>query len=196
MTFSVNRRSLVATLTAARETLDDLLAVEEKAELIDGHIVMIMPSGHADHEASFEIAVSLRTHARVTGRGRGCGDGMGFVVPELTSGRESFSPDAAYTTGPLPNVLLKFCEGVPDFAVEVRSESDYGPAAEMKLAEKRADYFEAGTQVVWDVDTEVETITRYRASDPDQQIVYRRGDTAEAEPAVPGWRLRVDDIFT
>lgn len=30
-------------------------------------------------------------------------------------------------------------------AVEVRSEGDYGPLAEEKVAEKRADYFAAGT---------------------------------------------------
>jgi hypothetical protein len=34
------------------------------------------------------------------------------------------------------------------FAVEVRSEDDYGPAAEKALAAKRADDFAAGTRVV------------------------------------------------
>ena len=29
-------------------------------------------------------------------------DNMGFAVPELPSGRQSFSPDAAYYDGPLP----------------------------------------------------------------------------------------------
>jgi Uma2 family endonuclease len=47
---------------------------------------------------------------------------------------------------------MKFFEGAPVFAVEVRSEGDYGPAAERELAEKRADYFAAGTLAVWDVD--------------------------------------------
>ncbi len=37
-------------------------------------------------------------------------------------------------------------QGAPVFAVEVRSKANDGPAAE------RADYFAAGTQVVWDVD--------------------------------------------
>jgi hypothetical protein len=36
----------------------------------------------------------------------------------------------------------------------------------------------------------------YRDNDPDQPAaVYRRGDVAEAEPAVPGWRMPVDDLF-
>jgi len=34
---------------------------------------------------------------------------------------------------------------------EVRSEGDYGPTAEAAIAKKRADYFAAGTLVVWDV---------------------------------------------
>ena len=35
----------------------------------------------------------------------------------------------------------------------------------------------------------------YRASAPESPTVYRRGDTAEAEPAVPGWTMPVDDLF-
>lgn len=64
------------------------------------------------------------------------------------------------------------------------------------MAEKRADYFLAGTEVVWDVDTMAECILVYRASDPEHPVTYRRGDTAEAEPAVPGWRVAVDWIFS
>ena len=64
------------------------------------------------------------------------------------------------------------------------------------MAEKRADYFLAGTEVVWDVDTMAECIRVYRATDPEHPVTYRRGDTAEAEPAVPGWSVGVDWIFS
>jgi len=47
---------------------------------------------------------------------------------------------------------MRFASGAPIFAVEVRSENDYGPAAERAMAAKRADYFACGTLVVWDVD--------------------------------------------
>jgi Uma2 family endonuclease len=90
---------------------------------------------------------------------------------------------------------MRFLDGAPLFAVEVRSENDYGPKAEREIAAKRADYFLAGTQVVWDVDPVAATIASYKASDPATPIVYRRGDTAEAEPALPGWRLEVNDVF-
>jgi len=77
----------------------------------------------------------------------------------------------------------------------VRSEGNYGPAAEAELAAKGADYFEAGTQVVWDVDLIAECVHVYRAAAPDQSASYSRGREVDAEPAVPGWRVDVDWIF-
>ena len=128
-----------------------------------------------------------------TRRGRAVGDNKDFRVN--LPNRESFSPDAAYYTGPNPG--MKFLEGAPDFAAEVRSDNDYGPAAEQAIAQKRRDYFAAGTRVVWDVDLlDPATVVRvYRAGDPDNPARYRRGDMAEAEPAVPGWTLTVDELF-
>ena len=91
---------------------------------------------------------------------------------------------------------MRFLEGAPIFAVEVRSENDYGPAAERAMQAKRADYFVCGTLVVWDVDLlSADVIKVYRASNPDHPTIYRRGDIAEAEPAVPGWSMAVDDLF-
>ena len=91
---------------------------------------------------------------------------------------------------------MDFLEGAPVFAAEVRSKGDYGSAAEDKMAKKRADYFAAGTLVVWDVDLLGEEVIKvYRASDPGNPAIYRRSEIAEAEPAVPGWKFPVDDLF-
>jgi hypothetical protein len=64
------------------------------------------------------------------------------------------------------------------------------------MAEKRADYFAAGTLVVWDVDLVGDDVVRaHGASEPERPRVFRRGDHADAEPALPGWSMRVDDLF-
>jgi Uma2 family endonuclease len=185
----------MASATETRATLDDLYRVEGKAELINGRIVHFMASGDAPSLAAFEVAVSLRAYAKQVGQGVAYADGIGYAVPELPSGRESFSPDASYYLGARPVNRMRFIEGAPTFAVEVRSENDYGEAAEEKMAAKRADYFLAGTRVVWDVDPLAQCVHVYRAADPGQPHTYRRGEVAEAEPAVPGWRLPVDEIF-
>lgn len=57
------------------------------------------------------------------------------------------------------------------------------------------DYFEAGTRVVWDVDPEAECVHKFVREMPDRPIAFRRGEIADAEPAVPGWRLSIDSIF-
>ena len=90
----------------------------------------------------------------------------------------------------MPANLMRFIEGTPTLAVEVRSENDYGPAAEIEMAAERRDYFEAGTLVVWDVDPVAETIAAYRGANPDVPTIFTRGQTAEAEPGGPGMGSR------
>lgn len=178
--------------TKTQSTVDELLHVKGKAEIIDGELVRMSPAGAAPGFAGDEIFASLREYARRTKSGRAVSDNKGFVV-DLPH-RSSFSPDAAYYVGPNPG--MKFFEGAPVFAVKVRSVSDYGPIAEQAIAEKRADYFAAGTLVVWDVDLLSDDVVKvYRASDPTNPTIYRRGDIAEAEPAVPGWSIPVNDLF-
>jgi hypothetical protein len=177
------------------QTLDDLYRVTHKAELIAGKIVTLMPTGRRPGRVALRIARSLDDHATATGQGEAYADNTGFVVPELASGRQSFAPDAAYYVGPFPTDEMRFNEGVPTFAVGVRSENDYGDAAEQAMAEKRADYSEAGTLVVWDVDIIGKCVHVYRASAPDQPVTFRTGQVADAEPAVRGWRMLVDQVL-
>jgi Uma2 family endonuclease len=40
-----------------------------------------------------------------------------------------------------------------------------------------------------------EVVRVYRATGPEHPTVYRRGEIAEAEPAVPEWRIAVDELF-
>ena len=149
-----------------RETIADLSREQGKAELIGGRIRRFAASGDLPSATAGEIAFSLHTHAHKTGHGKVYGGSIAYVVNELPSGRESFSPDASYYDGAPPANRMRFIKGFPRFAAEVRSENDYGPAAELEMSAKRADYFAAGTEVVWDVDPEAETVAVYRATDP------------------------------
>ncbi len=178
-----------------RATLEDLHGEKRKAELIGGRIVPLMPTGRKPNRIAARIFRSLDDHAEGTGCGEAYTDNMGFTIPELSSGRESFSPDASFYSGPFPADAMRFIAGPPTFAVEVRSESDYGKAAEEEMAAKRADYFEAGTRVVWDVDPIAACVNVYRADAPEHPVTFRPGQVADAEPAVPGWRMPVDRVF-
>jgi Uma2 family endonuclease len=184
----------MATVNPPRATPDDLMGVEGKAELIGGRIVQYMATGVRPSQIAGNIYVSLRICAR-QGGANAFTDNIGYIVPELDSGRESFSPDTSYFDGALPQDLMRFVDGAPTLAVEVRSKDGYGRRAEIEIADKRADYFAAGTKVVWDVDPVAETIDCYRADAPDKPVRFGKNDVADAEPAVPGWRISGAEVF-
>lgn len=174
--------------------IEDLYNVPEnaKAEIVNGELILMSPTGGLPGRASGKIYHSLYNYELQHGGGYALGDNVGFLV-DLPN-RKSFSPDAAFYKGELS---MGFLEGAPAFAVEVRSENDYGDIAEEKMASKRADYFAAGTLVVWDVDLLSDEVVKvYRASDPDTPTIYGRGQLAEAEPAVPGWKMPVDELLS
>ncbi len=173
-------------------TIEDLYHVPDdgKYELVDGRLMHMSPTGVRPGHAALRIAAALLRYEDETAHGRAFGDNIGFIV-DLPH-RRSFSPDAAYAY----NVVIEsdnFAGGAPIFAVEVRSKGDYGRRMDTEYAAKRADYFAAGTQVVWDVNPRTRVIEKYLSGDA--PTVFRAGDMADAEPALPGWRVAVDDLF-
>jgi Uma2 family endonuclease len=174
-------------------TIEDLYNLPDsvKAEIVHGALVVMSPTGHMPARAAGAIYVSLRQYERQAD-GYAYPDNGGFKV-DLPH-RQSFSPGGAFYVGQPAG--MKFLEGASIFAVVVCSEGYYGPSAEREIAVKRADYFAAGTLVVWDVDLLSEEVVRvYRASAPDSYTPYRRGEIAEAELTLPGWSIAVDELF-
>jgi len=176
------------TAIAWQHTIEDLYKVEGKAELVGGRIVHMSPTGYRPNRAAGLIFRSLAAHVGDAADALLVTDGCAFTV-DLPN-RKSFSPDVGLQFGQPPG--MKFIDGAPDFAVEVRSAGDYGPAAEREMAAKRRDYVAAGTRVVWDVDVRDEPVVRkYTPDTIDQPEVFTAGDSADAEPAVAGWRFDV-----
>jgi Uma2 family endonuclease len=179
---------------STQATIEDLYRVPEdgKAEIVNGELVLMSPTGFWPIRVSGAIYRSLYDHELRTKSGHAIPDNAGFIVN--LPNRQSFSPDVAWYTG--RPTRMRFMEGAPVFAVEIRSEGDYGPLAERRLAEKRRDYFAAGTLCVWDVDVlGPELVRSYYANDHENPLIYRRGDIADAGDAVPNWSMPVDDLL-
>jgi Uma2 family endonuclease len=180
---------------STRATIDDLHRVEGKAELIGGRIVHLMGAEFRPSLIAANMHINLFAYASTLGRGWALINNVIFAVPELTSGRESFSRDSSYHLGLPPSNEMDAISGAPIFAIQVRSKGDYGKAAELEITAKRADDFEAETEFVWDVDFKASVVRSYLKEKPDQPILFGSGQDAEASPALPGWRLAVDSIF-
>ncbi|HXE54082.1 MAG TPA: Uma2 family endonuclease [Tepidisphaeraceae bacterium] len=78
---------------------------------------------------------------------------------------------------------------VPDLVVEVLSPANSGIDVEDKLDE----YLGAGISMVWIVNPDRRTIRIYRGDGTTR--LFRAGETMENEPALPGFRLPVADVF-
>lgn len=166
-------------------TIADLMRVEGRAELVKGEIVRYRLWGVA------EGRILTRVLRALSGEG-GPADGQVFtstlayeLTPPLRTGRQTISPAISWYGGPDPEVDDGPVKGPPTFAVEF--SDDLTP-------ERRADYFEAGTLVVWGLDSVSREVRKFIPGRPTPDV-YRPGDVADAESAVPGWRMAVDQIF-
>lgn len=179
--------------TATTEELyEKLYRIKGKAEIINGEIIEMPPTGYEPGRAGLNISFRLKEYERKSKRGVVVPDNVAFKVN--LPNRKSFSPDSAFHIG--EKTGMKFLEGAPVFAVEVRSENDYGKKAEEDIKQKRYDYFAAGTKVVWDVDLlSEETIKSYTSESPDTPQIFRRGEIANAESALPDWTFAVEELF-
>ena len=173
-------------------TLEDLWDFEGPAELINGEIIPLTGTQFGPGYAAFRIRRSLDDYGQARGTGHAISESVTFVL--RTPRTQALVPDVAWFLGEV--VGHDVVTGAPALAVEIRSNGDYGPAAERTMGIKRDLYFAAGTRVVWDVDVLREGwIRAYHADDPAHPFVFTRGQIADAEPAVPGWRFAVDELF-
>jgi Uma2 family endonuclease len=181
--------------TKTPATIEDLYKVEGQAELVNGKIArMPLHVGYVAYVIG-NLKLSLYKYSENGGmKGYAYGSAVAYEV-DLPH-RKAFCPDLAFYTG-TDKPSMKFPVGAPIFVIEFRDPGSFGHAADRKLAAKIKDYFDAGTQIVWDVDVLRDRVIRsYHATNPDEPTIYKEGDVADAEPAVPGWSMPVDDIFS
>ena len=169
-----------------------LYLTEGRAEIVNGKTIKLGLDGCLPGEVRANILFSLHEYQKKTKRG--------FVVSTLVAyvidlpHRKSFSPSVSFHQG--KRTGMKFLQGAPIFAVEVRSENDYGNKAEKAIVKKRADYFAAGTRIVWDVDLLSEDLIKsYSRNKPNAPRIFRRGEIADVEPALPNWKMKIDELF-
>ncbi len=169
--------------TKVEATIEDLYKVEGKAELVNGEIILMSPTGL---RPSYCGRGNLYPHYAITGKSINW-DGLSLTTPGLLwtcrIGNRLVQTLRFYSG----EFTMKFGKGAPIFAAEVRSDGDYGPRAERQMAQKRADYFAAGTLVVWDVDLLSEDVVRvYRASDPTAPNYLQTRSTRRSRTSAAG----------
>jgi Uma2 family endonuclease len=68
----------------SQATIEDLYHVPEngKAEIVNGELRMMSPTGDLPGRAALRVAICLDAYAQRTGTGRAYGDNVGFIGAE------------------------------------------------------------------------------------------------------------------
>jgi Uma2 family endonuclease len=185
---------MVVTATPTNVTADQLaeLPNSDLFELVRGNLVKRSLSPKSAFVGN-EIYCQFRDYAKQRpGFGFAFADGLDFLIVSDDEGDTVRKPDAAFVLmGRIPNGKLpeKRFDFSPDLAVEVLSPTDISFDVEAKIQE----YLDAGTQIVWLAKPKSRRISVYR---PDgTEVTFGPNDTITAEPVLPGFSMRVGDVF-
>jgi Uma2 family endonuclease len=125
-------------------------------------------------------------------------DGTGFVFGSSTgytlSNGAIRSPDASWITREKWNSLSDherraFAHVSPDFAVELRSDTDSLPM----LLNKMDEYIENGATLCWLIDPQKRRVYVYRAGE--EVVVLENPTVVSGEPLLRGFELQMEEIW-
>lgn len=183
---------ILGAMTTARITAEDVLRPGSRwkdYEIWDGVPMLREPSRGQSEDVSARVLVPLGSHVYAKKLGRVFLSSQGFLLAREPD--RLLASDSAYVSKErLPQVPAKgFIEMAPDFCIEVRSPTDSWEAT----VEKCGIWIAHGVQVAWAIDPLKRRAAVFRAERP-VEVLHAEG-TLDAEPAVPGFNLALQDLF-
>jgi Uma2 family endonuclease len=177
---------MIQALAATPEATSD---ADVLYEVVDGEKVVKRMSTYENVLAGVLFA-HLHGHAVTNGLGRATIEVM-FDLPNLPNDRRPDVAFVSYSRWPLDRrpPAVDAWPVVPELAAEVVSPTD----DMTDVMEKVEDYFRSGVSVVWLVLPQQERVYVYTT--PTAVRVLSRTDELTGNPAIPGFRLPLAELF-
>jgi Uma2 family endonuclease len=179
--------------TGAKMTADELLRMPDdgfRYELVRGELVK-MPLACAQHGyVAMQVGGRLAQYVESNKLGTVYAAGTGFQIafnPDTV-----LAPDASFLRRQRKEGVGNmegYWPGPPDLAVEVISPSDTYTEVEDKVH----DWLDVGTLMVIVVNPRRETVTVYRSRT--DIVILTKDEELDGQDVVPGWKLRLADVF-
>ena len=158
-------------------------------ELVDGFLV---EKAMGNREALFAISLGAYLYFYVSQRKLGI-VGAPDAIMRMRAGRIRL-PDLYFTAwATLPSNtahLRPIADYPPDLVVEILSENN----TPREIEEKRQDYFNAGSKLMWVVDPEARVVAVYTGK-TGNPIVLTAADTLDGGAVLPGFTLPLAELF-
>ena len=159
----------------------------KQAELIDGEVRKLMPTGAAHGFIAINIAVVLKAWAKARRAGHVYVE-TGFILqrgPDIVR-----APDVSLINNAQP-LQASFLEGAPLLAVEIVSPNDR--RQEVEVEDKIALYLAHEVASVWVVRPEAQTVAIHAVEQAPR--VFCLGDTLRDDAVLPGFEMPVREVF-
>ena len=170
-----------------REFYQDM-SDDQKMEFIDGEVVLHSPARNRHLLAKARLVKLLNTHVPLHRLGAVRDEKCLCVFP-----RNDYEPDIVFfgpeKTATLRPETMKF--PVPDFAVEVLSESTEGRDRGVKFE----DFAAHGVAEYWIIDAELETVEQYLQRGEVFELALKSGSGFIESPVAAGFRIPIRAIF-
>lgn len=174
-------------------TAEDLLRMPDdglRYELVRGELKKMVPAGSEHGRIAVRFTWRLAQHVEANDLGAVYAAETGFFLS--TDPDTVRAPDVAFVSQQrLKGVgeVKGYWSGAPDMAVEVISPNDHYAEVE----EKVSDWLDAGTRMVVVVNPRQHTVTVYRSLSDIR--VMNEDEVLDGGDVVPGWEVRVKDLF-
>lgn len=176
-----------------RMTADELFELPDdgfhRYELIRGELIQMPPPGAQHGGIAARVVTLLDPHVRRERLGAVLGETGCRLEGDPDTVR---APDAAFIARerlPAGGLPERYWQGAPDLAVEVVSPTD----TYVEVQEKALEWLTFGARLVWVIGPRRRTVTVYRA--PDDIVVLDAEATLDGGDVVPGWSVRVAELF-
>jgi Uma2 family endonuclease len=182
----------ITTRTYSPEEFEALPEFEDRYELVDGKL-MKKPMPGGEHGS-----IARRIYKRLT-----------LFDPVDRFGEMWFDttfnvgtgwmpiPDLGYVVvSRIPKITRKALNCVPDLVVEIHSPTDLRSNPERLAARRKIkDWQEVGVRIIWAIDSARKVVAVYHPDQPEPVQKAGLTDTLDGEDVIPGFSLKVADIF-
>ena len=181
------------TAAAPPVTLEEYAALPKhpRYELVQGVLVELMAASREHESTVIRTGRHLDIHVDTNDLGEVYGSNRGYVTI-LDSPATSRMPDVSFVSNQRlarPDLAGMLYDGAPDLAVEILSDSN----TSAEIAQKIAEYLNAGGRAVWVIDIDARTLTVHTADAP--PLTLTDADTVDGADYLPGFACPVADLL-
>jgi Uma2 family endonuclease len=169
----------------------DLIAVQavypdNRVELRDGKIIVMSPSDHKSEVIAARLVTHLQNWVGPRDLGFVATSSAGFFLPN----GDVLAPDVSYVSKKRMSITPRaYARVVPELAVEVKSPSDRVSEIQEKLAVFRS----LGAEATLLIDPDEGTVRVNVDGQP--EVMLTDADTIELPHLLPGWSMRVSELW-